>query len=155
MTMTSLDSLTLAASETAPVQSWEEIQAERTARNLAPKIGDGATFTMWSDSYACTVVAVSKSGHKISVQRDKATLLNGMTSGEADALTATQGGFVHHVEGVQRYTYTPNADGTIYVCTLRTRKNGEKVWKQVGTGTCQTGGTVYVGERSEHYDHNF
>ncbi len=42
----------------------------------AKPVGDGATYTLWTDSYACTVVAVSPSGKQVTLQRDKATITN-------------------------------------------------------------------------------
>jgi hypothetical protein len=61
------------------------MEATTTTENPTPKVGDGATILRHSDSHACTIVAVSKSGRTITLKRDKATLLNGPKSGEADA----------------------------------------------------------------------
>jgi len=118
-------------------------------------VGTGATFTVWTDAYACTVVEVRRNGREVVLRRDKATLLNGFNSGEADALEFTPGGFCGHVEGCQRYAYEPNPEGELFVVTRRTKKNKSVVWKQKGLPTKQPGGYASFGRRSEHYDYNF
>ena len=40
--------------------------------NIQFKVGDGATIWVGSDRYAATVVEVSKTGHRVVVQRDYA-----------------------------------------------------------------------------------
>jgi hypothetical protein len=124
-----------------------------------PAVGMGATVTLWSDSHAYTVIAVSKSGKQITLQRDKAVLLNGRDSGESDALEFTSGGFLGHVEGRQRYRYERDPNGATIKATLRsytTRWDGKRYycWRQVGTPT-HRGIRVAVGRRAEHYDYNF
>lgn len=122
---------------------------------LVPVVGEGATFTLWSDSYACTVVSVSKSGLKAVLQRDKATLLNGMRSDAPDKLQFSPGGFCGHVSGEQRYSYERNPDGQLITVTRRTLRDGSFVWKQVGHATRSPGACAYFGRRDEHYDYNF
>lgn len=141
-----------------------------TEKFEAPKVGEGATYTIWTDSIACTVIAVSKSGKTVTIQEDKATLLNGFNSGEEDALKAYPGGFAMHVEGNQRYSYEPNSEGRTYKVTLRTIKlrkgghcyaqKGDEVelsyrWKVSGHSTKGRGGDVRFGVRSKHFDYNF
>lgn len=111
------------------------------------KAGDGATIHLYSDSHAYTVIAVSKGGKKITLQRDKCKLLNGASSGEKDALTFTPGGFCGHTSGVQRWDMQPDPNGGVTVATLR--KDGR--WRQRG---CRTSGRVTAG-RHEHYDYNY
>ena len=94
---------------------------------------------------------MSPNGKTAWLRQDKATLLNGVTSGEPDALKCYPGGFAAHVEGTQRYEYEPNPEGRLYKVTLR----GNGKWKQVGIGTKSPGGTVTFGKRHEHYDFNF
>lgn len=43
---------------------------EAYQRTVMPTVGMGATYSIGSDSYPCTVVAVSKTGHKITLARD-------------------------------------------------------------------------------------
>jgi hypothetical protein len=128
--------------------------AAKVLAAATPKVGEGATFTVWTDSYACTVEAVSKSGTRATLRRDKATLLNGFKSGEADALTFTPGGFAGHTSGSQRYKYERDPDGQVIKVSRRVR-NGQLVWKQVGSRTSSPGGFATFGGRHESYDYNF
>lgn len=49
-----------------------------------PVVGAGATFGSGSDSYPFTVVAVSKSGHRVTLRRDEAKVISGTwRSGDA------------------------------------------------------------------------
>jgi hypothetical protein len=120
-----------------------------------PNVGDGATYRMWTDCYACTIIEVCKNGRELVLQRDKSTLLNGAGSGEPDALGFTPGGFVGHTSGEQRYRYERNPDGEIIRVSKRTRKNGQVEWVKVGQATKTQGGRARVGVRHEHYDFNF
>lgn len=125
------------------------------------KVGDGATLCGYSDRHAYTVIAVT--AKTVTLQRDKATLLNGMNSGEADALTFTPGGFAGHTEGIQRYRYEANPNGEVIKAHMK--KKPRKVWTK---GAAPDGGYGYVMHahftngastlipgRFEHYDYNF
>ena len=61
-------------------------------------VGDGATYGIGSDRYAGTVVAVSPTGHRVTLQFDHARCAS-------------------YAE--QDYTYTPNPDGGTMVFTRR------------------------------------
>ena len=129
------------------------------------KVGDGATVHGYSDAAAYTVLKVTRT--TVTLQRDKATLLNGTQSGEPDALTFTPGGFCGHTEGRQRYKYEANPEGEIIVAHLK--KSPRKVslpcgeWEEVN-GSLRTqklepfvafkSSRVTPG-RFEHYDFNF
>ena len=104
------------------------------------KVGDGATISLHSDRYACTVIKVTPA--TVTLQRDKATLLNGFKSEAPDKLTSCPGGFCAHVDGTQRYDYAADPDGVTYVARLTKR------------GLRTTLGKVSKG-RNEHYDFNF
>jgi len=117
---------------------------------LSFKVGDGVTIHGYSDSRSHTVIAVSKGGKKITLQRDKVKLLNGANSGEPDALKVYPGGFAAHVEGVQRWDCQSDPNGTITVATLR--QDGR--WRQRGSSLRDRCGLVTEG-RDEHYDYNF
>jgi len=112
-----------------------------------PVIGTGANVFGWSDIKAFTVVSVNAKGTVAVLQRDTATLLNGVDSGEPDALKFFRGGFVGHITGRQRYAYERDANGEKVRVSLR--KNGE--WRVSGAH----GARVEFGDRSEHYDFNF
>lgn len=113
-----------------------------------PSIAPGmpATLAVYTDAYACTVVAVSKSGAVVTLRRDRATLLNGAGSGEADALRFYAGGFAAHAPGAQRYAYEADPAGEVYV--VRRRKDGS--YREAGSGA-----RAQFGVRREHRDFNF
>ncbi len=94
-----------------------------------PEVGMGATRLGYSDRHAHTIIEVSKSGKRITVQRDHAvrTDSNGMSD-------------------MQTWECTPNPTGATQVLSLR--KNGR--WAEVG------GTTFYsIGTRREYYDYGF
>ena len=111
------------------------------------KVGDGVSWSGYSDSYAGTIVKVTPT--QIHVQEDKAELLNGFNSGADDALTFTPGGYCGHVEGRQRYAYKPNPDAPITKFTYRKAtgrfvEKGRKAW----ASPLRRG-------RAKHHDYNF
>lgn len=114
----------------------------------APVVGAGATEYCWSDVHAYTVIAVSKSGKRCTVQRDKARLLNGVSSSEPDALQFEPGGFFGHTSGRQRWEIERDPEGQTIEISLR--KDGK--WRRVGDAS---GNTFVIGTRVEHYDFNF
>jgi hypothetical protein len=97
-----------------------------------PEVGMGATLLSWTDRKAATIIEVSKSGKKITVQPDKATRTdsNGMSES-------------------QSYTYEPNPKA--YTTEYSLRQNGR--WVRVGDS--MTGSSLIVGLRDEHYDYSF
>lgn len=112
------------------------------------KVGDGATWTVYSDAHAGTII--ERNASTIKWQRDQATLLNRAGSSEPDALTFTPGGFCGHTSGVQRYDYERDPNGEVR--TFRKRKNGN--WKLEGSGMRERGNNLRSG-RHEYYDFNF
>lgn len=122
------------------------------------EVGDGISFGAGTDSEAYTVIAVSKSGKKITVQRDKAT----MAPEYKPEFVA--GGFAGHCtnNSEQRYTYERDEDGIKYQLTLRTKKLDPKYnegrtkreyWLPVGWKTGQHVGATPG--RSKFHDYNF
>lgn len=126
---------------------------ETLAERGMPTVGMGATIHCYSDNKACTVIAVSKSGKRITLQRDKATLLNGADSGEKDALQFSPGGFVGHTSGQQRYAYESDPNGSTWEFSLRTYR-GKTRWVLAGD-SAKSGQSCTLGKRHEHYDFNF
>lgn len=117
-------------------------------------VGMGATIHYYSDSQACTVVAISKSGKRITLRADKAKLLNGANSGEPDALEFSPGGFCGHTSGHQRWAYEPDPNGSEHDFSLRTLPNGATRWVRVGE-SLRGGTTASLKGRFHHYDFNF
>lgn len=114
------------------------------------KVGDGASLKYWSDSVACTVIAVSNNGRKVTVQEDTATLINGFKSGEKDALQFSPGGFVGHTSGSQRYKFESNPQGAVHKFSLRKDDSWYAVGTAMGRGT-----RLSLKGRHHHYDYNF
>tara|TARA_S200002703_G_scaffold16715_2_gene13916 strand:- start:175 stop:579 length:405 start_codon:yes stop_codon:yes gene_type:complete len=134
------------------MENFEKRQAARDAELMTANVGDGATYTSYTDRHAGTII--KRTEKTITWQRDKATLLNGRNSDESDALEFFPGGFVGHTTGRQRYEYERDTAGEVKKFTLRTLKNGRQIWKRAGVRTNERGGTLDVG-RAEHYDFNF
>ena len=99
----------------------------------APKVGEGATILGWTDRHAATVVAVSKSGKAVSVQRDTQKRIdkNGMSD-------------------MQEYECTPNPNGFRQTFTLRS--NG--AWVEKGQ-PMRGGARLSIGERRPYFDFSF
>lgn len=109
--------------------SLQNMMADGASDAATPELGMGATLVRWTDRHAGTVVYVSPSGHKISVQRDKATRTdtNGMSDAQTYEFEADPNGAVE--------TYTRRKDGTY-------RQAG-------GTSRC------LLGSRSHYHDFSF
>lgn len=86
------------------------------------KVGDGVSYGFGSDSYPATVIAVSKSGRKVTIQSDNSEYVKGTD---------------------QEFIYTKNPHGTIYEYSLR--KNGQ--FCMVGTVPSYRGGSLGKGRR--------
>lgn len=103
--------------------------------NYVPQVGDAATYTVWTDSHACTVVAVERNGKIAVLQRDNATRLD-------------KNGFSES----QDYSYERNPEGATYRVSRRVTKDGRVVWKTVGQETTCQGGFASFGVRREYWD---
>lgn len=155
-----MDTAKNAAAESLPIRSVERHCdrgncAECDKQRATPAVGGAATFTLYTDSYACTVIKISPNGKTVWLRRDKATLLNGFNSGEKDALQFSPGGFCGHTSGEQRYSYAPDPEGQVIKVSARALRDGSIVWKQAGHSTRSPGAFAYFGARHEHYDYNF
>lgn len=109
--------------------------------NREIEVGDGVTMCLYSDAYACTVIA--KTAKTITIQRDKATRDPNFKP------EFIPGGFAAHCinQEDQRWTYERNQDGEITRC----------YWSEK-LGMYTTGGDrsikIRLG-RHEFYDYNF
>jgi hypothetical protein len=112
------------------------------------KVGDGATYTIATDSQAGTII--KRTPKTIIWQRDVAKLLNGVDSGEPDALHFSPGGFVGHTSGRQRHEFSPDPDGQ----RIKFSRRANGAWKVAGHRTTSRGCYLSAG-RHEHYDFNF
>ena len=116
---------------------------ENTLTPQTANVGDGATYNMWSDRQAFTIIAVKRNGLQIWIQRDNAVRSNK----EDDTFSA--GGFAGHTESPkgQQWTITPDTDGTVLKANWSAKRNR----------FCVSGpkGTAITAGRHEHYDYNF
>lgn len=71
------------------------------------------TVCGYSDRQVCQVIKRTKT--TLTLRTLKATLLNGVNSGEPDALQFSPGGFIGHTSGNQRWKLEEDENGTIYV----------------------------------------
>lgn len=119
------------------------------------KVGSGATVHGYSDSHACTIVAISEK--KITVQRDHAKLLNGANSNAEDKLQFSPGGFCGHTSGVQRWETTPDPEGERETFSLRkwTDHKGDPAYRWARVGGKRHEGPSLSEDRHHHYDFNF
>jgi len=95
-----------------------------------PKVGDAATLSYGSDCEPATVIAVSKSGHEITIQLDDWKITSG---GEHD--------------GSAQYEYSRNPNGG--KVKARRRKNGRYGTKNSSRPN------VHIGSRRRYYDPHF
>lgn len=92
------------------------------------KIGDGVTFRIYTDRFACTVTRVSKSGKTFWCREDKATRIdnNGMSE-------------------TQEYSYEADPNGREHRVSLR----------KDGTWRSTTGYRAALGVRAAYHDFSF
>lgn len=120
----------------------DELKFEiRKEQNREIEVGDGVTLCLYSDKYACTVIARTKT--TLTIQRDKA-IRDPNFKPEWIA-----GGFAAHCtnQDEQSYTYERNPQGTIYKCNWSEKR-----------GRFQHGSDGSIGVirgRHEFYDYNF
>lgn len=120
--------------------------------SIAPavfEVNSPATVCGYSDRHAGFISSVNKSGTKVTFRYGTAKLLNGVDSGEKDALQFSPGGFVGHTSGTQRWEIKDTNEEASRTFTLR--KNG----KWIESGQTLTGGARLVAGHSHHYDYNF
>lgn len=99
------------------------------ARCDAPEVGTGATLLRWTDRQAATVIAVSRSGHEVMVQHDKATRTD--SNGMSDA---------------QSYEFERDLNGRTEKYTRR--KDG--TYREAGGN-----GRALFGHRAHYHDYSF
>jgi len=114
------------------------------------KINEPVTHSLYTDADAGWVTSVSPNGKTIEVEFAKQTLLNGVNSGQPDALNFTIGGFLGHTGGRQRWSVERDENPRKSKFTLR--KNGQ--WKLVGSSTKSPGNVLEPGH-DPYYDFNF
>lgn len=102
--------------------------------NNRPVVGMGATYHVGSDSYACTVIEVSPSGHRIVLQHDRT-----VPTKRARAMGMT--------DEMRPFLYVRNPEGRTEVATRRKDGYRLKGWKRSGR--------VELGIRETYRDPSF
>ena len=94
-----------------------------------PKIGGGATISYGSDCHPATIINISPSGRRITIQMDKATRIdnNGMSE-------------------IQEYEYSADPNGTVLIASLR--RDGR--WRVINSQT-----PVSINGRRKFHDFSF
>lgn len=108
---------------------------------LVPQVGMHATINHWTDRTAVEIIAVSKTGSKITLRALKATM------DPAFKPDFVPGGFVGTVvnQHEQRYTYEQDTDGKITNAHLNKR----------GQYTIRGHESISLGAAHHFYDYNF
>lgn len=104
-------------------------QALSGATLVVPVVGMPATICMLSDRHPATVIAVSKSGKKVTVRKDNWKVISGSEH-----------------DGSAKYEYSEDTTGPTYEFTLR--KDGR--WKEV-----KGSDRLRLGHRERYYDPSF
>jgi hypothetical protein len=118
--------------------------------NLA--IGDGVTVSVWTDTEAYTII--KRTATTMTLRGDKATRSPDFKP------EIIAGGFAGHCVNQDEQTYTYEADPTGPTTKVSLRRwtdedgNERRLWKKVGVGKFERGGSVYPGRRKFH-DYNF
>lgn len=110
-------------------------------KNREIEVGDGVTYHLWSDAYACTVI--SRTPKRMVIQRDKATLNPNFKP------EFVIGGFSAHClnQEEQSYTYERDPAGEKFTCNW-SEKHG--CWRSGVDASFR----ISRG-RHEFYDYNF
>ena len=124
---------------------------ERLKSDGGFRVGDGVNWSQGSDCVAGTVVRVTDAS--VYVVEDEAKLLNGIESGEPDALHFSPGGFVGHTSGRQRYEFSPGS-GAPRRFTFRRNTGRFKLAGASTRGSMAAWGHLRHG-RQKHCDYNF
>lgn len=113
----------------------------RRELNREIQVGDGATYCLWSDRYACTVVA--RTAKTLTLRRDKAKLKD---SWKPEFVV---GGFSAHCTNneEQEWEYEPDPDGELFKAHWSEKRGG---WQSGSDGSC-----IVIRGRHEYYDYNF
>ena len=114
-------------------------------KNHDPKVGDLATYTLYTDTVGCDVIKVT--GSRVWLRERKAILVK---PGKCEP-----GGFAAHWYIQPEYETVENKDGRVVMASKRKAYDGGFFWKLTGYNTRSPGGNVYFGEARTHVDYNF
>lgn len=112
-----------------------------TEKNREIEVGDGVTYCLYSDKYACTVI--KRTAKTLTIQRDRAIRDPNFKP------EYIPGGFAAHCTNNedQSYTYERNPNGEIFICHWSEKR---------GRFQCGEDGSVrIIRGRHEFYDFNY
>ncbi|CAB4158705.1 hypothetical protein UFOVP711_20 [uncultured Caudovirales phage] len=112
---------------------WQIGVMNTTPDPIIPTVGTAVTLSWWSDSDPGTIIAVSASGKRITVQEDSAKRVD--SNGMSDS---------------QTWEYERNPEGATWVFSQR--KNGR--WYPIGQEMHSTP-VCHIGSRRKYYDFSF
>lgn len=117
---------TLLATPEAAIERPDDEGTISLVSDIAPRVGQPATVCYWSDRHAATVVAVSKTGYKVTVREDRAVRTddNGMSD-------------------VQSYRYEPDPSGR------------EHTYYRRASGYRDEATRLVLGARNSYHDYTF
>ena|SRR5580765_7269846 len=98
-----------------------------------PRVGESATVSYWTDSYAATITAVSKSGHRLTLRALNEIVVSGSTA-----------------DGSAEYRYETYPEGVGQTWTATRRQNGK--YRLLGF---EQGGLVSIGFARAYRDPSF
>lgn len=108
-----------------------------------PRVGDVATFTVWTDAHVVDIVAVSKSGKTVTTRERKAIMVK--------KPTMVPGGFSAVCTERAEYRTEPNPNG----CVRKATRRQDGRYRFAGHKANDHRGTLRLGVDAYHYDHNF
>ena len=115
--------------------------------NMELKVGDVATYTIYTDRKVVDIVKVSASGKTVHGQVRTPELVK--------KPKMIPGGFAAIVVENAEWVTHSNPSGEIMKFTLRTKKNGTQIWKRVGSRTNSPGSTLNPHVDAYYYDYGF
>jgi len=98
-----------------------------------PAVGSAATWSNGRDSWPATVIAVSRTGHRVTIREDKAIVISGSEH-----------------DGSAQYRYEPDPNGREIIFTRRSERGGV-AYRQEGSRWT----AVSFGRRRAYRDPSF
>lgn len=112
-----------------PEGTWQDTGMAQTEQ-WTPQVGQGVSYSVGSDAYSATVIAMSKSGSQITLQDDISRVISGSAH-----------------DGSAKWASEPNPNGA----TRKATRRGNGIYRLVGW---TSSGRVWEG-RSHYQDPSF
>ncbi len=122
---------------------WVTDEDKETGDN--PVEGGLATFTVYTDSYACDVVKVTPKTATLRVREAIIVRAGAFQPGGFSAVCTTE----------PKWASLPDPNGKLMKVSERLRANNTAVWKKAGHPTRSPGNIARFGAAHYHYDYGF